>query len=150
MRSSHGHARRPISKTYQAWKNMKKRCYRSSSNRFQHYGGRGIVVCDRWKVFENFLEDMGEAPKDKSLDRIDNNGNYEPGNCRWATTRQQFMNRRVTRFIQIGKMRLTIIEAAERFGIKYKSLFQAIQRGSSGSSALARLIEDKKTKSIKG
>lgn len=74
------------------------RCYQPSVAQFKDYGGRGIAVCDRWRTFENFLADMGERPAGKSIDRFPNgNGNYEPGNCRWATRREQYATRSTTR-----------------------------------------------------
>lgn len=81
-------------KTYKVWGDMIAKCTLPSSSPYPYYGGRGITVCDRWKTFVNFLKDMGECPIGKSLDRIDNNGNYEPNNCRWATKSQQMKNRR--------------------------------------------------------
>ena len=77
--------------TYKSWDSMKARC-RNKNN--PKYGGRGITFCKRWEKFENFLEDMGERPEGTSLDRIDTDGNYEPGNCRWATIEEQNRNRR--------------------------------------------------------
>src|SRR5215831_891937 len=80
--------------TYRSWQKMRARCNNPRNNRFSLYGGRGIKVCRRWDSFENFLADMGERPLGMTLDRIDPDGDYKPGNCRWATPTQQRANRR--------------------------------------------------------
>lgn len=72
---------------------MIQRCTNPKRDRYPVYGGRGITVCVRWRTFENFLEDMGERPVGRTLDRINNDGNYEPGNCRWATAEEQALNK---------------------------------------------------------
>jgi hypothetical protein len=92
---THGHARIGAqSRTYRSWAMMLSRCRNSKDVSYQYYGGRGLKVCSRWESFENFLKDMGERPKGRTIDRYpDKNGNYEPGNCRWATPSQQSSNR---------------------------------------------------------
>lgn len=83
------------SPTYRSWEAMKRRCYCKKDKAFKDYGGRGIRVCARWRnSFGNFLKDMGIRPRNKTIDRIENNGNYEPRNCRWSTPLQQNRNTR--------------------------------------------------------
>lgn len=91
-RTTHGMTGSP---TYMAWYGMLQRVKSRDSHKYKYYGSRGITVCDRWSKFENFLADMGTRPSaELSLDRINNDGDYEPGNCRWATRSQQRNNRR--------------------------------------------------------
>ena len=99
---THGHAvGKEMSPTYISWCAMKARCTNSHLPHYKNYGGRGITVCERWLTFENFLADMGERPAGRTLDRRDNDGNYEPNNCRWATWVEQRANRRDTQIERV-------------------------------------------------
>jgi len=132
----HGHARKNGRKklwtrTYKAWMNAKRRCYDSRTKWFHLYGGRGIRVCDRWRdSFENFLADMGECPQGLELDRYpDQSGNYEPGNCRWASKKQQGRNTRMNHLVTVNGETLTLTEWAERLGATYYTLRDRLRRG---------------------
>lgn len=107
---------------YDTWRSMRQRCLRPDQRQYKDYGGRGISVCVRWNVFENFLADMGPRPSGRSLDRINNDGDYEPGNCRWATRTQQQRNRRDVRPITFQGRTMLISDWAKEIGVKTNTL----------------------------
>src|SRR5262245_32616498 len=109
----HGEAgRMGRSREYDAWASMKRRCLTPTHPDWPNYGGRGITVCDRWRVYEQFLADVGRCPPGHSLDRIDNDAGYELGNVRWATPTQQTLNRRVCRRWTVEGKRISIAQMA--------------------------------------
>lgn len=104
---------------YNIWRGIKRRCLKCSDVAYKNYGGRGIKICDRWKdSFKNFWEDMGERPTKKhSIDRINNDGDYEPSNCRWATSIEQGRNKRKLRLITIDNTTRCITEWVDHLGL---------------------------------
>lgn len=127
---SHGHTSGGYSRTYLVWKNMLRRCRSPRSQDWPLYGGRGIRVCDRWLKFPAFLADMGEAPTQLSLDRIDNDRGYELSNCRWSTATEQVRNRRGTVRIEYQGECLPLQEWCNRIGaVSYSTAHNRIRAG---------------------
>ena len=109
---------------------MKQRCVDPNQRHYRHYGGRGISVCFEWLTsFERFLTDVGPCPPGMSLDRIDVNGNYEPGNVRWASDKTQARNKRTTRILIVDGVRMSLADAVECLGVNQTSIMRAV-RGS--------------------
>lgn len=124
--------------TYRSWGAMHTRCRNENAKSWGDYGGRGISVCERWTSFENFLADMGERPEGMTLDRFPNvNGNYEPGNCRWATKVQQARNTSASVFIEFNGECLTLVEWAIRSGVKQATLSWRLRNGWAPLEALS-------------
>lgn len=114
---------------YKSWESMMARCYNPRSANYDDYGGRGVQVCDRWKNFALFLEDMGARPPRTSLGRIDTNGDYEPSNCRWETAEQQQNNKRNNRTISIDGQSLTYSQWERRMGLRRRTISQRLFLG---------------------
>lgn len=133
--TTHGQSDDPV---YKVWHAMIERCRNSNHTEYRDYGGRGITICERWRnSFEAFLADMGSRPTGKSLDRYPNNdGNYEPGNCRWATPTEQANNRRNNRIIEHAGERLTVAEWAARLGCSKQCLLHRLKAGWSVERAI--------------
>lgn len=123
---THGMHRSP---EYTAWQGMWRRCTDPKVERYPNYGGRGISVCDRWKSFENFYADMGDRPEGMSIERKETNGNYEPGNCRWATSKEQGRNRTTNRVIEYNGERKCVSEWCEQLGIPISTFTHRLRRG---------------------
>ena len=105
---------------YRAYRDMLNRCYYKKHNRYHRYGGRGIQVCPQWLGsggFDNFCDDMGKCPEGLQLDRIENDEDYSPGNCKWSTRKEQGLNRSTTRKIEYNGQTKSIVEWAEETGI---------------------------------
>jgi hypothetical protein len=128
---AHGQGAGNRTPTYRAWKNMWSRVRGNRPTWERCYVERGITVCDRWRKFEYFLEDVGEKPNDQSisLDRINNDGNYEPGNTRWATKQEQSDNSRVSRPIEFQGESMSLSAWAKKLGWKYSTVAQRYRKG---------------------
>lgn len=115
---------------YSIWEHIIQRCTNSKSDGYEHYGGRGITVCDSWKVFKNFYVDMGNPPsRYHSIDRVDNNGNYEPNNCIWADAFEQAVNRRNNRHYTLNGETKTVTEWAREYHTNYQTIDYRLNKG---------------------
>jgi hypothetical protein len=132
---THGESRRRSqkinsSREYRSWSAMKTRCYNAKQSSFENYGGRGITICDRWREsFPAFVADMGRCPSGYSLDRIDVDGHYEPGNCRWAPTLQQANNTRANHRVEWNSRTLTVSEWERELGFRAGTLKRRLLLG---------------------
>ncbi len=140
----HGYATGKVSSTYTRWYAMIDRCHNSKNFSYSYYGGRGIKVCKRWRdSIKNFVEDMGIPPKDKTLDRIDNNKGYSKGNCRWATRIEQKKNQRPKKNLRLFTYKgvtKTIEEWSIKKGMKYITLYARIYRYKVPSSKIFKKV----------
>lgn len=110
------------SRTWKSWDAMKQRCLNPNSPDYPRYGAMGIKVCDRWLKIDEFLADMGERPEGKTIDRIDNSGNYELGNCRWATASEQQFNKRSNLKLEYQGQIRSIVDLSNESGVPLKVL----------------------------
>lgn len=115
--------------TYRTWDAMLQRCTNPKHRKWPDYGGRGIQVCESWKKYEDFFSDMGARPDGMTIDRIDNDGDYTPENCRWATPTEQMNNRRNNRVFVINGERLTLSQACRKFQINKSTARNRLSRG---------------------
>jgi len=121
---------------HQIWIGMMKRCYEPSNNKFHRYGGRGIKVCERWHDFPSFAADMGDRPDGTSIDRINNDGDYEPSNCRWASAKDQSRNTSTNRIIEIEGQAKPLVEWCEEYGMVYENVWARLNIGWTPLAAL--------------
>lgn len=129
-RLRHGHSSGgKVSGTYNSWAAMLVRCTNPNDPNYPDYGGRGITVCERWEVFDNFLSDMGERPFGLTLHRIENDGNYEPGNCKWATNKEQGRSKRSNRIETVGGITDALVSLVEHFKCNYQLVNARLQNG---------------------
>lgn len=130
---------------YRAWQTMRLRCTETSNPAYKNYGGRGVKVCDRWLgSVQAFIDDMGPKPSPKhELDRIDNDGNYEPGNCRWATRKVNDRNRRSNRVVAFRGESHALAEWCERFGLPRDTAWKRLASGWSVEQTLTTPVRPK-------
>lgn len=121
---------------YSPWENMRDRCNNKNSTGYHNYGGRGIKVCSRWDDFKKFREDMGNRPPGTSIERNDKNGNYEPGNCRWATPAEQSRNTRKNVLVTLDGETRVLKDWGNKFGLRYNTIILRLKRGWTMEDAL--------------
>ena len=123
-------------KEYFVWKAMKARCFNPRNKFFKDYGARGITVCKRWLDYSLFIWDLGKCPDGWQIERVDNNGNYDPQNCRWATIAEQKRNTRQTRFLELNGERLCMRDWSNRMGFSKTTIHYRLLRGWSVEKAI--------------
>lgn len=129
------------SRIYKTWDGMIQRCTNPKTPSYKWYGARGISVCKDWFVFENFYKDMGDRPIGMSLDRINNDGNYEPLNCKWSTSKEQALNKRTTVKVKFNGASVSLSELCKNFSIKYSVVKKRLGRGWSLNDALTMCLQ---------
>lgn len=131
-----------MSATYQCWLDMKGRCYNQNSQRYYTHGARGITVCDKWRdSFDAFLADMGEKPDGFTLDRVDNDGNYEPSNCKWSTPKEQANNRSTCIYVEYNGETKTVKQWSEELGISFSALLKRLRNWPLDKALTAKIQE---------
>lgn len=115
-------------KEYNIWRSMKDRCTNPNNKAYKDYGGRGIMICERWSKFENFIADMGNVPKRYYIDRIDNNGNYEPKNCKWITSKESGNNRRTTLKVFFNGRSQSLKQWCEELSLDYNVIWARVHK----------------------
>lgn len=145
MSRKHGLSRTGI---YRIWAGIKRRCFNQNVPEYKYYGGRGITMCDEWATnFISFKEYMGERPSKKhTIDRINNDGNYEPGNVRWATPKEQENNKRRSLRVSFNGTTMSVLEISEKTGFKYETLKTKLKRGEDISNL--KFIKERKRRVV--
>lgn len=133
---------------YKSWASMKQRCLNPRCAKYKYYGGRGIGFCDRWQVFDNFLQDMGQRPPHTTLDRINTNGNYEPSNCRWATGTEQNLNTRLNSRNKTGVTGVSYNNKRKRWHSRIQVYGKEIHLGYFKTSEEAKLAREQAQEEI--
>lgn len=139
---THGHTTNAVkSKAYSVWQGMLNRCRNPNVPMYRRYGGRGIRVCKKWLRFENFFRDMGEPPLGLSLGRINNDGNYEPSNCRWETAVEQHNNIITNRFVKFHGQQMTCAQFARLVGAKRDHIYRMLDNAELPHHIIPTLVQ---------
>lgn len=132
---------------YSVWRGINRRCFNPNFKHYPAYGGRGITVCERWrKSFPAFVQDMGPRPDGFTIERIDVNGDYEPGNCRWASRKEQMLNQRNTRKVTIDGVTYTAAILSEISGLKTDTIMERAKH----CDTLDEILDPKKRVFLEG
>lgn len=136
----HGHTPqgKPSSPTYRTWRSMHIRCTKPNHVKYHRYGGRGITVCEKWKTFLGFLEDMGKRPEGTSLDRIDSSLGYFKENCRWADPKTQARDSGPIRNLTCNNRTMRVVDWARELGVPVNTLYSRVHRGWSEEDVISK------------